>query len=166
MSGQFGYDVRAIANLVIESAEQEGKKVTNLSLNKIIYFLHVAYLNEFNRPLVSAKIEAWDNGPVFREVYHQFKRYGRNEITDLAKKVNPISGDYEVCRENIPVTEMAFLERGAKVLVQVSPGKLVGMSHVTDGAWFRARNANGGINPGSEITNRMITESGTEAIFH
>lgn len=161
-----GYDVRAIANLVINVAKEEGANVTNLSLNKIIYFLHVAFLNEFRRPLVSAKIEAWENGPVFREIYHQFKRFGRSNITDLARRIDPITGAYEACCDDIVDGELDFLRKSARQLVQVSPGKLVGMSHVTDGAWFKARHANGGINPGAEITNAMIAESGKEAIFH
>lgn len=47
------YDVRAIANVVLDRAEHLGISVTNLSINKILYFAHGHFLAHFNKPLAS-----------------------------------------------------------------------------------------------------------------
>jgi uncharacterized phage-associated protein len=151
-----GYDVREVANFVLDVADENGERMTNLSLNKILYFLHSAFLHQFRRPLVSAKIEAWDHGPVFREVYHQFKKYGRQPITDRAHRVNPHTGGYEIAAPSFTAEEVQFLRSHAHELLKISPGKLVDMSHVKDGPWHMARFNNGTINPGVEITNDAI----------
>jgi uncharacterized phage-associated protein len=151
-----GRDVREVANFVLDLADRNDERVTNLSLNKIIYFLHSAYLHQFRLPLVSAKIEAWDHGPVFREVYHQFKNYGRAPISGRARRVNAGTGDYEIAIPTFSAEESDFLNSHAQQLLRISPGKLVDMSHVKDGPWHMARFNNGIINPGVEITNDAI----------
>lgn len=151
-----GFDVRAVANFVLQIAQEERKQVSNLSLNKILYFLHAAYLRRYNRPLVSAKIEAWDHGPVFREVYHQFKKFGRNTIEERAKQLNPVTGAYVESFTNFEEDERDFLSCQCRQLLQIAPGKLVDMSHVRDGPWHRARFGGGTVNPGVEITNEFI----------
>lgn len=150
------HDVRSVANAVLELAKAEGSSVTNLALNKIIYFLHAGYLLEYGEPLVTAKIEAWDHGPVFREIYHQFKSFGREPIAAVATRLDPTTG----CFTEVPITlggtELAYLRKHAPTLLKLSPGKLVDMSHVRDGPWYVARFGGGRLNPGVEITNELI----------
>lgn len=150
------HDVRAIANAVLELAEAEGRSVTNLALNKIIYFLHVGYLLENGQPLVCAKIEAWDHGPVFREIYHQFKRFGREPIAARAVRLDPRTGAFAEVPATLSPSERAYVRRHALNLLKLSPGKLVDMSHVRDGPWYVARFGGGRLNPGVEITDELI----------
>lgn len=42
------YDVRAIANLVLDLAEERGRAISNLSINKIVFFLHAYFLARFD----------------------------------------------------------------------------------------------------------------------
>jgi uncharacterized phage-associated protein len=161
-----GHDVRAVANFVLAQAFRDGREVSNLSLNKIIYFLHAAFLHQFQKPLVTAKIEAWNHGPVFREIYHQFKRFGPGNITELARRLNPISGQYEQADGNFSTQEQEFLRTQCAELLKVSAGRLVDMSHVPDGPWHKARFGNGIVNPGVEITNDLIAEMAAEQSRH
>lgn len=154
------YDVRAIANFVLEVAADGNIHVSNLSLNKIIYFLHVAYLHETHKPLTTAKIEAWDHGPVFREIYHQFKSFGRNPITSKAKRLDICSGVYVEVEERPSGSDSTILIQHCNSLLKMSAGKLVDMSHLEDGAWHKARFGNGRVNPGVEITNELILQAG------
>lgn len=150
------HDVRAVANAVLELAGAEGKGVTNLSLNKIIYFLHAGYLLEHGTPLVTAKIEAWDHGPVFREIYHQFKRFGREPIDGRATRLDPATGAFAEVPVTLSRPEWCYVRAHAPELLKLSPGKLVDMSHVRDGPWYVARFGGGSVNPGVEITNELI----------
>ena len=160
------HDVREIANLVIDESRSGGMHVTNLSLNKIIYFLHASYLFEFNRPLVSAKIEAWDHGPVFREIYHQFKNFERSTITARARQLDLATGKFFEPEPNLNPSEDAFLRPLCLELLKIPVGKLVDMSHVEDGPWYQARYGRGRINPGVEITDALILESQDQLSRH
>jgi len=160
------YDVRAVANFVLDLAELEGQKISNLRINKVIYFLHVGFLREFGRPLVSAKIEAWDHGPVFREIYHQFKRFERSQILDRARKVNVETGAYEAASVELPDDERSFLEVRCRQLLKMPAGLLVEKSHVEGGPWHIARFGMGRVNPGVEITNSSIVKHFSEETRH
>ena len=65
-----------IANLFIVKYGNE-LRLTNLSLNKQVYFAQVESLRRFDEPLFLDAIEAWEYGPVEPAVYHAFKKYGR-----------------------------------------------------------------------------------------
>lgn len=149
-------DVRAVANAVLDLAGAEGRGVTNLSLNKIIYFLHAGYLLEHGHPLVTAKIEAWDHGPVFREIYHQFKRFGRESIIGRATRLDPATGAFAEVPDTLSESEWSYVREHVPGLLKLSPGKLVDMSHVRDGPWYVARFGGGRLNPGMEITDELI----------
>jgi uncharacterized phage-associated protein len=152
------YDVRAIANIVLDVASSEGQRVSNLRINKIIYFLHAGFLREFGKPLISAKIEAWDHGPVLREVYHQFKKFGRSEIVGRAHRVNVETGEYEVASAEVSAEEMDYLVERCKQLLRVPAGVLVERSHAEGGPWHIARFGSGQVNPGVQITDHLIIE--------
>ena len=55
--------------------------ITNLVLNKLVYFAQVESLRETGKPLFEDKIEAWSYGPVEKDVYYTFQKYGRNRIS-------------------------------------------------------------------------------------
>lgn len=160
------HDVRAVANAVLQLAWSQGREVTNLALNKIIYFLHAGHLHKFGKPLVSAKIEAWDHGPVFREIYHQFKKFGREPIRTLATRLDPGSGSFIDVQVSLTPDELAHVETQATELLKLSPGKLVAMAHVRDGPWYVARFGSGRLNPGVEITDELIRGSSVTQSRH
>lgn len=74
-------DPRIIANAVLDRAAAEGRPVTNLDLQKIVYFLHGHYLVRHQRPLVEGEFEAWPYGPVHRVLYDAFRAYNDTPIS-------------------------------------------------------------------------------------
>ena len=68
----------ASKDYVGEDKEREG--ITNLKLQKILYFAQAYYLAKLGRPLFAEKIEAWAYGPVIPEVYRKFKHKGSDPI--------------------------------------------------------------------------------------
>ena len=153
-----GHDVRAIANLVLDHCEAKGLPVTNLQINKIIYFMHVDWIAEFGQPLVSAKIEAWQYGPVFREVFNQFKVYGRNEIEGRAKKVDYDTGLKIDAKSSLDPESERFARSLVDFYSGMPAGLLVDLSHVKGGAWDVVWHHSGEFNVGMEITNDIIVE--------
>lgn len=70
-----------VANFFIDlyNSVPEGQ-VTNLSLNKLLYFAQGHSLAENGKPLFDEPIEAWQYGPVVPSVYHTFKKHRRSRI--------------------------------------------------------------------------------------
>jgi uncharacterized phage-associated protein len=66
-----------------DPAEDDG--ITNMKLNKLLFFAQAAYLQKYGRPLFADPIQAWQYGPVVKDVYHTFKHYGRNVIDATAR---------------------------------------------------------------------------------
>ncbi|NMM93303.1 Panacea domain-containing protein [Bifidobacterium oedipodis] len=69
-------DVLDVANFFISAAESEGEDgegVSNLKLQKLLYFAQIASLQETRAPLFDDDFEAWDYGPVVPSVYRTFK---------------------------------------------------------------------------------------------
>lgn len=64
--------------VVGDNNEREG--ITNLKLQKILYFAQAYYLAKLGKPLFKESIEAWNYGPVVPEIYHKYKRYKNNAI--------------------------------------------------------------------------------------
>jgi uncharacterized phage-associated protein len=151
-----GNDPRAIANFILDVGDALGRPTSNLVLNKVSYFLHGAYLAHYGRPLIDARIEAWDYGPVIREIYHEFKHYKDRPIKTRAQRINRQTGDKEVCSYSFSTDEIIFLREVTATYLNLRPGALVELSHVPDGPWHEVWFHNDRVNPGMEISDALI----------
>ena len=79
------YDVLSIARFIINYCNEKNIVISNLKLQKILYFVQAYFLITFNRPCFRENIEAWDFGPVVPEAYHEFKQYGSGNIPKVNK---------------------------------------------------------------------------------
>lgn len=134
------HDVRAIANLILDLADAEERPITNMAINKIVFFLHSHFLVEFGRPLVSAKIEAWQHGPVFRELFKQFKAYGDQSISSRAMYLDPKSGDWKMATHELSERELNFVTAAAAKYIPMSASELRALSHQRGGPWDQVWN--------------------------
>jgi len=84
-----GYDARAIANIFLSWARENGPEkregFTPLEINKIVYIAHGWCLAILKKPLISDQVLAWKHGPVIRSIYDAFKRFGRDTIQGCAE---------------------------------------------------------------------------------
>lgn len=158
-------DVRAIANKVLDRADEHGVGVTNMALNKIVYFVHCDSMLETSEPLVSAKIEAWQHGPVFREIYHEFKSWGDRPICARAKKISPLTGDVEVASVTFGTDEAKRIQTLIDRYLKFSAAQLRALSHVEGGPWYSIWQHSGRANPGMEISNETIRDKYKPRVF-
>lgn len=87
----------SVANYFIELAQKEDKPITQLGLIKRVYIAHGFSLAINDKSLLNSrydKVEAWRYGPVIPSVYHSFKQYRANPITE--KTVAMIWDDKEM----------------------------------------------------------------------
>ncbi len=76
-----------IANELLKKAAEDGggDLLTNMKLQKLLYYEQGFHLAYFNQPLFNEAIEAWQYGPVVPLVYEHYKSFGR---TGLEPKSN------------------------------------------------------------------------------
>ena len=74
------YSAIDVAKYIIWYSKEKGYTVSNLKLQKILYFVQAAFLVDCDSPCFKENIEAWDFGPVVSEVYHYFKIFGSADI--------------------------------------------------------------------------------------
>jgi uncharacterized phage-associated protein len=119
------YDPRSIANLMLDESERVGQPLTNLALQKLLYFAHAIFLIEQGRPLVSGYFEAWEYGPVHPATYQAFKSAGAEPIGFRAVKLNVANGT----RESIASPRGPEIVRHISRIIQsygrMTPGRLV-----------------------------------------
>lgn len=61
---------------------QENDPISNLKLQKLLYYAQGFHLALYDETLFPERIQAWDHGPVVPEVYRHFKCYGSEPIPD------------------------------------------------------------------------------------
>jgi len=54
--------------------------ITNLKMQKLVYYCQGFHLAMYDKPLFSAAIEAWEHGPVCPTLYHQLKIHKSNPL--------------------------------------------------------------------------------------
>ncbi|MEX1039974.1 MAG: type II toxin-antitoxin system antitoxin SocA domain-containing protein [Pirellulaceae bacterium] len=74
------YSADAIANYFLGRAEQEGKGLTQMQVQKLTFYAHGWYLALDGRALIKEDPQLWKYGPVFRSLYSEFKEFGSQEI--------------------------------------------------------------------------------------
>ena len=159
-------DVRALVNVILDVADSRSIDVTNMALNKIAYFVHCDYLLEKSQPLVSAKIEAWQHGPVFREVYHEFKNWGDEPIRSRAKKIDAETGEPLTAKANLSPDERECIVQFIERYVHFSAAYLRAISHAANGPWHRVWGHDGRANPGMKISNELIKAHYSPGVRH
>jgi uncharacterized phage-associated protein len=149
-------DGRAVANFVLDFCEARGRGITNLSLQKIVYFCHVWSLIELRRPLLRHQFEAWQYGPVLQYLYREFRAFESEPITVRATRIDPGTGEKHVVSYSFDEETEALLTEVVDFYSRLSAGELVKLSHVKGGPWDTAWNHEGRINPGMKIENAAI----------
>lgn len=79
------FDATTVANTILYKAFQEGKDITPLQLQKILYFISSHYAKISNKRVINEDFETWTYGPVLPSVYQEFKVYGANPIKSYAQ---------------------------------------------------------------------------------
>lgn len=119
-----------IANYFIKKSIDINKPITQMKLQKLIYFAHGWSLALRNEPLINESIEAWKYGPVVPSIYQLFKTYGNNPIVNLQKDFfgnTPIVSDQDA----IDILDLVW-----DLYSDLSPIQLSNVTHEIDSPWY------------------------------
>jgi uncharacterized phage-associated protein len=94
--------------------KNEGEGLTNLKLQKLIYYAQGFHLAIFDKPLFDKEIEAWRHGPVVPELYQAYKA--------SAKDCLPLPDDFSL--EQLSKDEFELVEEVYRVFGQYAAWKL------------------------------------------
>lgn len=115
------YTALDISKYVVTKCTAESCAITNLQLQKILYYIQKEYLAKGSAAF-GDPIEAWKFGPVVREVYYYFCGYG----------AMPIVADYDFMPEPADRSIIDKIVCEKRVL---DPWQLVEDTHKHDKAW-------------------------------
>lgn len=111
-----------------------GDLVSNLNLQKLVYYAQGLHLAIYDESLFPESIEAWQYGPVAPALYQAYKEYGSGAIE------RPLDVDFSLYDERT----RSFLDEVYSFFGQFSAIKLANMTHEED-PWKKAP-TNGVIN--------------------
>jgi len=109
-----------VAKLFLGWATRDGDLITNLKLQKLLYYAQAWYLVNSRRRLYEDKIEAWEFGPVIRSLYSKWKRHGNSPIPYklIGNEESPFGA-----------SQISFLKEFYSIFSNISATNLVNMSH-------------------------------------
>jgi uncharacterized phage-associated protein len=119
-------DLNKVANYFIFLHHESGDLITNLHLQKLMYYAQAWHLALKNKPLFVEDFEAWVHGPVLPSLYQRFKIY----------RWNPIG--IKVKEPDLPTTTKKHLKEIVKVFGKFSAFELERMTH-NEAPWKKAR---------------------------
>lgn len=141
---------RMAAKSMISMAEETGLRLTNLKIQKLLYFAHGLMLARHNESLVQETFQAWKYGPVLENLYHALKIFGPSEILHESIFIKHW--------EEIPKENTKAYKAIKDVLDQLgglSGGRLIEISHHEAGPWHSVYHAS---ETNIQIENSLIKE--------
>ncbi|MBP0018741.1 MAG: SocA family protein [Cyanobacteria bacterium SBLK] len=105
--------------LAYDNNDSAGELISNLKLQKLLYYAQGLHLALFDRPLFTESIESWTHGPVVPEIYHEYKEYGSGSL--------PFPENFDYSKFDDDLKEV--LEEVYEVYGQFSAWKLRNLAH-------------------------------------
>ena len=153
------YGARAICNVMLDMAEVHRAPLSNLALQKLLYFAHARHLIDTKQPLVTGYFEAWQYGPVHPAAYKAFKAAGEALISFRATRRDPLTGQ----QSELEIPNDAAVEKLIRWVIvsygHLTPGRLVEVSHAKGAPWdFVVNKARTRMALGLRISDTLIIE--------
>lgn len=82
-------------------SESDADLISNLKLQKLLYYAQGCFLACFDRPLFNEPIVAWEHGPVVESVYQEYKVNRANGIVFDEDFINEFDDEEESLLEEV-----------------------------------------------------------------
>ncbi len=111
-----------VARYIVDKCYRNDKPITNLHLQKILYFVQGEYYRKTGELLIDDDFLAWQYGPVIQEVYDEYSWHYSSRIYETY--------DLDIDEEITEVIDPIIEAKRRK-----TAGALVNESHKPGGAW-------------------------------
>lgn len=129
---------RQAADYLIAFSREVGDPLTNLKLQKLLYYAQGWYLALYDVPLFGERIEAWAHGPAVPPVYEDFKGW----------RWQPIGGGIQ--KPQVGARVKSHLDEIMQVFGVLNAYELERMTH-REAPWLDARGALAMDEPSHEV---------------
>ncbi|MCY4035317.1 MAG: DUF4065 domain-containing protein [Hyphomicrobiales bacterium] len=104
--------------------------ITNLRLQKVLYFAHMFYSGREKKKLIGENFQAWEYGPVLPSLYRHVKQFGKY----------PIESSVFFFQKGLESRdkEFTYLENMYNAMDDLDAGDMINISHWKEGAWYKA----------------------------
>jgi uncharacterized phage-associated protein len=133
-----------IADYLLFVTQEAGDLLTNLKLQKLLYYSQAWYLANYQELLFEEPIEAWVHGPVVVDVYHKYKTYGCDRIGEMITEPPALTK-----------REIALINEVINVYGKYTAWDLERITHSED-PWIITRKGIPAQNPSNEIIDPNI----------
>lgn len=120
------YKASQIAEYIVSRCNEKNNPISNLQLQKILYFVQKHFIQTLPGPAFSDLIEAWQFGPVVPSVYYMFCCFGAMPITRAFDETS------------IDLQHQKIIDKIIEEKSVMNPWDLVDQTHKPDGAWDKA----------------------------
>lgn len=141
------YNAIDVANYIINKSIDINAPVSNLKLQKLLYYVQAAKLVKDGVPMFEDDISAWKYGPVVESVYHRFKIYANTQINEkvVCRGIDFLSDflsndEYDPC-EFISTEDCIIIDKIIEAYKDHTAMQLVRKTH-NEAPWKDAREKN------------------------
>lgn len=121
------YDANDIAKYVITTCTRKNDPISDLQLQKILYYIQLNFVKYLGYRAFNNEIQAWAFGPVVPDVYENYKMYGSAAIRQIFCGTEYLFTD----------KERVIADRVINACTLLTPWELVDKSHCKGGPWDR-----------------------------
>lgn len=153
------YKVLDVCRHVINYSNERDYGISNLKLQKVLYFIQAYFLTKKRTPCFDEKIEAWDFGPVVPKAYREYKQYGSGDIPTIKSYImfdeNDIWNSKRIKFEDTAIADedKALIDKVTDKFADYSATDFVSLTH-RQSPWIDAYAPY----PNNEITVNAIRE--------
>lgn len=125
---------KQVAEWLIWHANNHGELMTNLRLQKLLYYVQAWHLAIKNKPLFDEDFQAWIHGPVIAPLYGMYKHFGGAPIVTST----PIDDIEDLPEPSLPGEEKSHVLEVLSAYGDLSTWQLERLTH-EERPWIEAR---------------------------
>lgn len=116
------YSAISVAKRIVTYCNQKGRPVSNLKLQKLLYYVWIGYYRQNSTELFFENMHAWQLGPVVPSVYYEFSPYAGMPIRqNYADECSP--------------EDTVIIDKIVNDYIDYSAAELVSMTHEKGKPW-------------------------------
>ena len=141
-----------VANQFLNLAEKQNKRLTQMQLQKLTYISHGWNLAISGSPLTNDVPEAWDYGPVYRELREALRGYGSGPVDRKIRYKDFLRGEFrddanEEVKGAFSEFEQSVIQKVFEIYGDFHAFQLSALTHKEGTPWYKTYQNSGRNSP-------------------
>ena len=125
-------DYKTLANYIIMKCNKDNKEISNLKLQKMVFYCQAYHIAKYREQLIDNKFEAWKHGAVLPALYNDYSYLGYNNKQKYEKK------EYDNIRSDLGEYLTGFLDKIINEFSDMTASEIRELNH-SEEPWKEAR---------------------------